>query len=86
MHLGATFACGRDHRADKGRGEKEGISLPSQLERTPQLLMVTLSPPVAVSKQIFSHGNKNSSLVLAYSALFNNAFKALNLFSNKYVT
>ncbi len=37
MHLGATFACGCDHRADKGRGEKGGISLPSQLERTPQL-------------------------------------------------
>ncbi len=33
-----TFpVCCRTHRGDRGRGEKEGVSLPSQLEHTPQL-------------------------------------------------
>jgi hypothetical protein len=46
--------------------------------------MVTLSPPVAVSKHIFRDGNKNCLLlVMVYSALFNNVFKALSLFLNK---
>ncbi len=35
--------------------------------------------------KIFRHGNKNITLVIVYSALFYNVFKALNLFLNKYV-
>jgi hypothetical protein len=36
--------------------------------------------------EIFRHGNKNTlSLVMVYSARFNNVFKALNLFLDKYV-
>jgi hypothetical protein len=44
-----------NHRGEKDREEKEGVSLPSQLERyiTTWLVMVTLSPPVAVSTQDF---------------------------------
>jgi hypothetical protein len=42
-------------------------------------------PPPCLSK-IFRHGNKNTlSLVMLYSALFNNVIQALNLFLNKYV-
>jgi hypothetical protein len=38
-------------------------------------------------RKIFRHGNKNTlSLVMVYSVLFNNVFKALNFFWNKYVT
>jgi len=31
-----SFDAGLRHREDKGRGEKGGVSLHSQLERTPQ--------------------------------------------------
>jgi hypothetical protein len=48
--------------------------------------MVTLSPPAAVSKHEFSYRNKNTlSFVMVNSALFNNVFKALNLFLNSYI-
>jgi hypothetical protein len=77
-----------NHRGDKGRGETEGVSLPFQLERTPQLgswwlhwVHLLLCP-----SKIFWYGNKNTlSLVLVFSVIFNNVFKALNLFLNKYV-
>ncbi len=50
----------QEHRGDKGRGETEGVSQSSQLERTPQLLVtVILSPPGAVSKQNFYAWNVN---------------------------
>jgi hypothetical protein len=64
------------------------MSLPSQLERTPQhdsqwLQIVHLLPCLS---KIFRHGNKYTLfLVKVYSALFNNAFKDLNLFLIKYV-
>jgi hypothetical protein len=52
---------------------------------TTWLVMVTLSPPVAVFGD-FRHGNKNTlSLVMVYSARFNKVFKALNLFLYKCV-
>jgi hypothetical protein len=42
--------------------------------------------PAAVSKHEFIYRNKNTlSFVMVYSALFNNVFKALSLFLNKYV-
>jgi len=42
----------------------------------------TFSPSVAVYKQVFRHGHKNTLfLVMVYSALFNIVFKALNFFS-----
>ncbi len=71
----------------KRRGETVRMSLPSQLERTPQfgswwlhrvhLLLYLI--------KIFRQGNKNTLfLVMVYSVLFN-IFKAMNLFLNKYV-
>ncbi len=55
-----AFGIIGNHRGDKGRGEKGGVFLPSQLERTPQLglfVMITLSPPpAAVSKLDFYIG------------------------------
>ncbi len=48
--------------------------------------LVTLSPPVAVSKLDFFAWKQNILyLVMVYSALYNNVFKALALFLNKYV-
>ncbi len=49
--------------------------------------MVTLSPPLSLfPNKIFRHGNKNTlSLVIVYLALFNNVFKAWNLFLDKYI-
>ncbi len=39
-----------------------------------------------VKARFLRHGNKNTlSLVMVYSALFNNVFEALNLFLNKYL-
>ncbi len=75
------------HRGEKGRGETEGVSLPSQLERTPQLgswwlhwVHLLLCP-----SKIYRHWNKNTFLILmVYSVLFNNVLK-LNLFLYKYV-
>ncbi len=43
-----------NHRGDKGRGEKGGVSLPSAgAYTTTCLVMVTLSPSVVMSKQDF---------------------------------
>jgi hypothetical protein len=78
-----------NHREEKGRGEKGGVSLPFQLKRTPStpqpwLVMVTLSPPLFLSKQDFKPWKQkySFSLGMVYSALFNNVFKAFNLFLN----
>ncbi len=61
-------------------------ALSAEAYTTTWLVMVTYSPPVAVSKQSFRHGNKNTLFsYLVYSALFNNLFKAFNLFLNKYI-
>jgi hypothetical protein len=36
--------------------------------------------------KVFRHGNKNTlSVVMVYSTLFNNVFKAYSSFKNKYV-
>jgi hypothetical protein len=50
--------------------------------------MVTLSPPVAtyvLARFLGMETTNTLSRVIVYSALFNNVFKALNLFLNKYV-
>ncbi len=52
------------------------MSLRSQLECTPEL-----STNCCVHAKSFRHGNINT-LVMVYSALFNNVFKALNFFKN----
>jgi hypothetical protein len=73
----------QNHRGGKGRGETVRMSLPSQLERTPQLstrglLRVHL---LLCPSKIFRHGNKNTLfLVMVYSALFSYVFKAFYLF------
>ncbi len=50
-------------------------------------MMFTLSPPLLLCPgKVFRHANKNSlSLFMGYLVIFNNMFKALNLFLNKYV-
>jgi hypothetical protein len=64
--------------------QKEFLCLLSwSVHNTIWLVMVTLSPPVAVPKAWY----KNTlSLVMVYSPLFNDVFKALNLFLNKYAS
>ncbi len=67
---------GGNHRGDKRRNRRSFSALSAGV----WLVMVTLSPPV------FWQGNKNTlSLVFAYSALFHDVFKELNLFLSKYV-
>ncbi len=66
------------HRGEKGRGETEGVYLPSPLERTLQLGLwwLHIESTVAVPSKIFMHRNINTLLlVMVYSALFNNVFK-----------
>ncbi len=55
VHVLHFLVCERNHRGEKDRGEKERVSLPSQLERTPQLCSWWLhwDHYVAVSKQDF---------------------------------
>ncbi len=61
--------------------------MPSQLEHTPQLRSWWLRwvHLLQCISNIFRHENKNT-LSLVYSALFNIVFKALKIFSNKYVS
>jgi hypothetical protein len=49
---------------EKGRVAKEGVGLPSQLER--KLQLGWLCP-----NKIFRHGKKTLFLIMVYSALFN---------------
>ncbi len=76
---------GWEHKGEKGRGQSARMSLPS-LKRTPQLgscMMVTVHRVhlLLCPSKIFRHGNKNTLfLVMIYSAIFYNVFKALNLF------
>ncbi len=71
------------HRGGKGRLETVRMPLPSQLERTLQLgswwlhWVHLLLCPSTIFRQ------KYSFPWLVYSALFNNVFKALNLFLKK---
>ncbi len=62
----SSLRCILIHRGDKGRGETEGVSLPAQLERTPQLgswwlhwVHLLLCP-----SKIFRHWNKNTFVAL----------------------
>ncbi len=61
--------------------------LSAEAYTTALLIIVTLNLPLLrCPRKIFRHANKNTlSLVMVYLALFNNIFKALNLFLNRYL-
>jgi hypothetical protein len=83
----SSFIVPRPQRRQGERRNRRSFStLSAGVYTTTWLLMVTLSPPAAVSKHEFIYRNKNTlSFVMVYSALFNNVFKALSLFFNKYL-
>ncbi len=70
------------------RGNTENFcSLSAGAYTTTFLVMVTLYVTVAVPKQDFqTRKQKNSFLVIVYSALFNTVIEALNLVFEKYLT
>ncbi len=70
---GSLSVCVGGGGRGEGRGETEGVSLPSQLERTPHtwliMVTITINPPVAVSKLNFLAWKQKHS---AYGSFYKN--------------